>query len=335
MIEGFGRLARSKLTVSKLAADRRAITLPASGEMPIIGAGRHSSEGVSYPRTIVRALRPAQWLKNGLVFAGLVFGGKLFDLPALANAILAAGAFCLLSSGFYLINDVRDVNADRLHPVKRFRPVAAGEISPVVAGSVGVFLIVVALAVSGLLSPGLFLVLLAYTCLMAMYNLGLKQIVIVDVFVIAGGFVLRAVGGAVAVQVSISPWLLICTMLLALLIGFGKRRHELGALENAGQHRRNLDVYSRPMLDQSVAVTAAGTLIAYAMYTFDSDSAQYHRRMMLTIPMVAYGVFRYLYLLHHGGQGGAPETMLITDRPLLAAVALWSICSALLFYSGG
>jgi hypothetical protein len=123
-------------------------------------------------------------------------------------------------------------------------------------------------------------------------------------------------------------------MLLALLLGFGKRRHELGALENAGRHRQNLDDYSRPMLDQSVAVTAAGTLIAYAMYTFDSDSAQYHQRMMLTLPIVAYGVFRYLYLLHHEGQGGAPEIMLLTDRPLLASVAIWSVCSALLFYFG-
>jgi hypothetical protein len=147
--------------------------------------------------------------------------------------------------------------------------------------------------------------------------------------------VLRAVGGAIAVDVSISPWLLVCTMLLALLIGFGKRRHELVALDNARDHRRNLNVYDRQMLDQFVAVTAAGTLIAYAVYTFDSDSAQYHHRMMLTIPIVAYGVFRYLFLLYRGGQGGAPETMLLTDRPLLASVAVWAVVSAILFYFAG
>jgi 4-hydroxybenzoate polyprenyltransferase len=196
----------------------------------------------------------------------------------------------------------------------------------------GVLLIISALAASALLSTHLLLVMTAYTGLMTAYNVGVKQIVIVDVFAIAAGFVLRAVGGAIAVDVSISPWLLICTMLLALLLGFGKRRHELVALKDAGQHRRNLEAYTVSMLDQFVAVTAAGTLIAYAVYTFDSASVQYHRRMMLTIPIVAYGVFRYLYLLYRGDQAGAPETMLLTDRPLLGAVAAWGAASAALFY---
>jgi 4-hydroxybenzoate polyprenyltransferase len=285
-----------------------------------------------YLLNVLRALRPAQWLKNGLVFAGLVFGGRLLDHVAVLNALFAAIAFCLLSSGFYLINDVRDLDADRLHPLKRLRPVAAGELSPQTAGALGALLVLIALAVSALLGPKLLLVMVAYTALMMAYNLGLKLIVIVDVLAIAAGFILRAVAGAVAVDVSISPWLLICTMLLALLVGFGKRRHELVALDEAGRHRRNLDAYSLPMLDQFVAVTAAGTLIAYAVYTFDSESAQHHQRMMLTIPIVAYGVFRYLYLLYRGGQGGAPETMLLTDRPLLGAVAIWSVASAALFY---
>ena len=281
---------------------------------------------------VLRALRPAQWLKNGLVFAGLVFGGRLLDYAAVHSALLAAIAFCLLSSGFYLINDVRDLDADRLHPVKRLRPVAAGELSPQVAGALGTLLILIALAVSTLLGPKLLLVMIAYTALMIAYNLGVKLIVIVDVLAIAAGFVLRAVAGAIAVDVSISPWLLVCTMLLALLIGFGKRRHELVALDEAARHRQNLDAYSVPMLDQFVAVTAAGTLIAYAIYTFDSESAQFHQPLMLTVPIVAYGVFRYLYLLYRGGQGGAPETMLLTDRPLLGAVAGWSVLSAVLFY---
>jgi 4-hydroxybenzoate polyprenyltransferase len=280
-------------------------------------------------------MRPAQWLKNGVVFAGLVFGGKLLEPKAVASATLAALTFCLLSSGFYLINDVRDRDADRLHPVKQLRPVPAGELAPRTAALIGATLVVAAIVGSALLSWGLLLVFLAYASLMAAYNLGLKEIVIVDVFVIATGFVLRAIGGAIAVDVSISPWLLMCTVLLALLIGFGKRRYELAALENAAEHRRNLNLYNRPLLDQAVAVTAAGTLIAYAVYTFDSESAQYHQRMMLTIPVVAYGIFRYLYLLYLGGQGGAPETMLLTDRPLLASVAAWAVASAFLFYFPG
>ena len=218
-------------------------------------------------------MRPAQWLKNGVVFAGLVFGGKLLEPSAVVSAALAALAFCLLSGGFYLVNDVRDRDADQLHPVKRMRPIPAGELAPQTAGVVGALLILVAIAASALLSWSLVLVFLAYAGLMAAYNLGLKEIAILDVFAIAAGFVLRAVGGAVVVDVSISPWLLVCTMLLALLIGFGKRRHELIALNNATGHRRNLSVYNAAMLDQCVAVTAAGTLIAYAVYTFDSQSA--------------------------------------------------------------
>jgi 4-hydroxybenzoate polyprenyltransferase len=303
--------------------------------VPGATASSRQSTVISSVSTVARAMRPAQWLKNGIVFAGLVFGGKLLQPAAVASATVAALAFCLLSSGFYLLNDVRDRDADRLHPVKRLRPVAAGELAPGTAVFAGVVLVVSAIAGSALLSRDLSLVFLAYASLMAAYNLGLKEVVIVDVFAIAAGFVLRAVGGAIAVNVSISPWLLMCTMLLALLIGFGKRRHELVALDNATEHRRNLNLYNRPMLDQAVAVTAAGTLIAYAVYTFDSESAQYHHRMMVTIPIVAYSVFRYLYLLYRRGQGGAPETMLLTDRPLLASVASWAAASAFLFYFAG
>jgi 4-hydroxybenzoate polyprenyltransferase len=303
--------------------------------VPETAATSHQNIVSSWTATVARAMRPAQWLKNGIVFAGLVFGGKLLEASAVASATLAALAFCLLSSGFYLINDVRDRDADRLHPAKRMRPVAAGELAPRTAAVLGVLLILFAIAASALLSWSLMYVFLAYAGLMAAYNLGLKEIAIIDVFAIAGGFVLRAVGGAIVVDVSISPWLLVCTMLLALLIGFGKRRHELVVLNDARGHRRNLSVYNQAMLDQSVAVSAAGTLIAYAVYTFDSESAQNHHRMMLTIPFVAYGVFRYLYLLYLGGQGGAPETMLLTDRPLVAAVAAWATASALLFYFAG
>jgi len=303
--------------------------------MPETAATSRQDEVTSWTATVTRAMRPAQWLKNGVVFAGLVFGGKLLQPAAVASATLAALAFCLLSSGFYLLNDVRDRDAARLHPIKRLRPVPAGALAPHTASFLGVILVLVSIAASALLSWNLLLVFVAYAGLMSAYNLGVKEIAILDVFAIAAGFVLRAVGGAIAVDVSISPWLLVCTMLVALLIGFGKRRHELVALENARGHRRNLGVYNQAMLDQSVAVAAAGTLIAYAVYTFDSESAQYHHRMMLTIPIVAYGVFRYLFLLYLGGQGGAPETMLITDRPLLTSVAAWAVVSTILFYFAG
>ena len=303
--------------------------------MPEAAATSRQGPLISLAGPIARAMRPAQWLKNGVVFAGLVFGGKLIEPQAVASAMVAALAFCLMSSGFYLLNDIRDRHADLLHPVKRLRPVPAGELPPRIAAFASATLIVSAIAASVLLSWSLTIVLLAYACLMGAYNLGLKEVVIVDVFAIAAGFVLRAVAGAIAVDVSISPWLLVCTMSLALLLGFGKRRHELAGLENAAAHRRNLGLYNRLMLDQAVAVTAAGTLIAYAIYTFDGESTQYQHRMMLTIPFVAYGVFRYLYLLYQSDWGGAPETMLLTDRPLLASVAAWAGASAWLFYLVG
>jgi 4-hydroxybenzoate polyprenyltransferase len=281
---------------------------------------------------LIRALRPAQWLKNAVVFAGLIFGGRLLEPLAFGRALLAAALFCLLSGGFYLLNDVRDLEADRLHPHKRLRPIAAGEISPLTAIRFGVLFIALAIAGSLALGGGFVLAMLAYSALMAAYNLGLKHIVILDVFIIAAGFVIRAAAGAIAVDVVISPWLLICTMLLALLIGFGKRRYELVTLLDAPRHRRNLETYARQMLDQSVAVTAAGTLLAYAVYTFDAESAPPDHRMMLTIPVVAFAIFRYLHLLYRKGEGGTPETMLFADRGLLAAAALWSLMSAILFY---
>lgn len=301
---------------------------------------RTSSHGVaateaktpSLPLTIISAMRPAQWLKNGVILAGLVFGGEMLNPLAIRDASMAIVLFCLLSGGFYLINDVCDRESDRGHPEKRFRPVAAGDLSEVTAFRVGVGSIAMANAGALLLGSGFLLAVSAYSLLMVAYNLGLKDVVIVDVLAIAGGFVLRAAAGAIAVDVSISPWLLTCTMLLALLISFGKRRNEFVSLGMPTLHRRNLEMYSLPLLDQAVAVTAAGTLIAYAVYTFDADSAPRDHRMMLTIPMVAYGIFRYLYLIYRRGEGGAPEWMLLTDRALLAAVVAWSLVSAALFY---
>jgi 4-hydroxybenzoate polyprenyltransferase len=283
---------------------------------------------------IVRAMRPTQWIKNGVLLAGLVFGGKLTDPTAVASALYAVVCFCLLSSGFYLLNDVRDAAADRQHPQKRLRPVASGALSSQTALRVAVGLVGVALAASLKLGPNFLLATLAYAGLMAAYNLGLKQIVIIDVMVIAIGFVIRAAAGAIAVHVSVSPWLLICTLVLAMLIGFGKRRHELLVLEVAVLHRRNLESYSRQMLDQAVAITATATLVAYAVYTFEADTAPRDLRMMVTIPLVAYGVFRYLHILYRQGGGGAPETLLLTDRSLLTVILLWGIvCVGIAYFA--
>lgn len=282
--------------------------------------------------TVVRAMRPAQWTKNGLVLAALVFGGKLLEPDAIVLAVAAAVIFCLVSSGFYLINDVRDMEADRRHPAKRARPIAAGELAPAVAFGIGVGLIAVAIVGAAVIDRPFLVIVLTYAGLSAAYNLGLKDIVIVDVFVIASGFVLRAVGGAVAVEVSISPWLLAVTMMLALLLGFGKRRYEIIALPEAPNHRRNLESYSRPMLDQFVTLAAAGTLIAYTIYALDANNVAHDPRFMLTTPIVAYGIFRYLLVVYQHGQGGAPEALLLTDRPLLTAVVIWALMSAALLY---
>jgi 4-hydroxybenzoate polyprenyltransferase len=283
-------------------------------------------------RAAAVAMRPAQWVKNGLLFAGIIFGGKLFDVWAFKHAVVAFATFCILCGGFYLINDVRDADADRLHPLKRLRPIASGALAPHQGLQIGIACIVAAIAASAWVGRGFLLCTVAYAALMIAYNVGLKNIVIVDVMAIAAGFMLRAVAGALAVNVSISSWLLICTVLLALVVSFGKRRYELTTLEEPALHRRNLDHYSTALLDQLVAITAGGTLLAYAMYTVDGDSVPADRRMMFTIPLVAYAIFRYLFLVYQRGHGGSPETTLLTDRTLLATGATWCVLSSVLLY---
>ena len=264
-------------------------------------------------------MRPAQWLKNGVVFAGLVFGGKLLEPAAVASATLAALAFCLLSSGFYLINDVRDRDADRLHPVKRMRPVPAGELASRTAGVLGSLLIIFAIVASALLSWSLLLVFLAYAGLMAAYNLGREGDRHTRCFrnrrrvcPARGGRRDRGRRFHIALAAGLHDVACPADWIRKTAARAGCARQREGASSKPGRIQPGRCSTSR------VAVTAAGTLIAYAVYTFDSESAQYHHRMMLTIPIVAYGVFRYLYLLYLGGQGGAPETMLLTDRPLVA-----------------
>lgn len=281
------------------------------------------------------ALRPKQWTKNAIVFAALVFDHQLDDTRRLATVIGAFVWFCLASSAVYVINDLRDVESDRQHPQKRSRPIASGQISTLGAWSLVGLLLLVSVPAALLLRPAFGVVLVSYLVLMTAYTFVLKHLVIVDVFAISAGFVLRAAGGAVVLDIPISPWLYVCTVLLSLFIGFGKRRHELLLLEtSAGAHRRNLDEYSPELLDQFITISAAATIMAYSLYTFVAANLPENHSMMLTIPFVMYAIMRYLFLIHRRDVGGSPEQVLLTDYPLLGSIALWGIVAVVILYAG-
>jgi 4-hydroxybenzoate polyprenyltransferase len=276
----------------------------------------------------VAALRPRQWTKNLLLFAGIVFAAKLGDGIRWLEALGAFAAYCAASSAAYLVNDVRDAEADRLHPLKRLRPVAAGELHPRTALLLAGVLAVCSLGVAGALGPWSLAFLAGFLALQAAYTLRLKHEVLIDVMAIAGLFVVRAAAGAEAVDVPISPWLLLCTALLALFLGLAKRRGELvlvGAARTPG--RPVLEGYSLVLVDQLVSVVAASTVIAYSLYTF---TARDSHTMMVTIPFVLFGVFRYLLLIQRDDMGEEPENVLLTDGPLLGTVALWAATCALI-----
>ncbi len=282
---------------------------------------------------LIEAMRPKQWTKNAVVFAALVFDGRLFDTGAFLVVAAAAALFSLTSSGIYLFNDLQDIEADSHHPLKRFRPLASGRLSPAVAWVAIAVLVAVVFPSAVLVRPLLAAVLAAYVVMMLAYSYVLKHWVIIDVFVIAAGFVLRAVAGAVVIDVPISPWLYVCTVLLSLFLGFAKRRHELVLLEEgAGSHRKNLDDYSAAFLDELIAVVAASVIMAYSLYTFYAPNLPSNHAMMLTIPFVLYGIFRYLYLVHRKNGGGAPEQVLLDDLPLLISIILWGATATAILY---
>ena len=294
------------------------------------------ASGRSTAALLVLSLRPEQWTKNLLVFAGVLFGRRLLDPVSVMTAGATFLVFCALSGAVYLFNDVADREADREHPLKRMRPIASGNLSAraalIAAGVLGA----AALAASIAIRPALGAASAAYLILLVLYSTVLKHIVIVDVLTIAAGFVLRAVAGAVAVAVPIGHWLLVCTTLLALFLALSKRRHELTLLaDGATGHRRILQEYSPYLLDQMVSVVTASTLVAYASYATSAETAERlgTDRLGLTIPFVLYGIFRYLYLVHQKRGGGSPAEMLLTDRPLLACVALWTACVIVILYS--
>lgn len=274
----------------------------------------------STPRALLDLARPKQWTKNGFVMAGLVFSGEALQWWSVVWTLIAFIAFCALSSAVYAANDVLDVKEDRLHPLKRLRPVAVGDVSARSAVVFSVSLVVVGLALCFFVNVGVGIAGLSYLGLQAVYTTFLKHMAILDVMSISSGFVIRALAGVAAVDRSVSPWLIVCTGLLTLFLGFSKRRHEIASLGGgAVGHRKNLRDYSVPMLDEMMNIMMSATIIAYVLYTFTVYDDVY---MMASIPFVIYGVFRYMLLVHRDG-GDNPDVILLKDRPLQVTLLLW------------
>ncbi len=287
-------------------------------------------------------MRPRQWSKNLLLYAGFLFTMNQGWQPLTASmwqyflrSTLGVLIFCAVSSGIYLLNDINDIEQDKTHPKKKFRPIASGEISILSARITAFFLLICGTGASIALRPLFAIVIVSYILMQIAYSLKLKHVVILDVFVIAIGFVMRAISGAIIIYASISPWLYIVTFLGALFLGLCKRRHELVLLTtDAIHHRRILREYSPQLLDQMISIVTASTIMAYSLYTFSAKGLPQNHLMMLTIPYVLYGMFRYLYLVHIRDGGGSPEELLLRDRPLLLAIALWIITAALILGFG-
>ncbi len=287
-------------------------------------------------RALVLSLRPEQWTKNLLVLAPLAFAKHLFEQGPFLRSLLAFALFCGLSGTVYLLNDVADVERDRLHPLKRLRPVASGALSVRTAATTAVVLGLVCLALSFVLGRPFAACAALYLSLNLAYSFRLKEVVIVDVLSVSLGFVLRPVAGAVAIGAQISEWLLICTILLALFLTLAKRRHELTSLNSsAPEHRKILAEYSPYLLDQMISVVTASCVTAYAFYTTAPDTREKFQtdRLVWTLPFVLYGIFRYLYLVHQKEKGGSPTDVLLTDRPLLVTVGLWALAIVAIVYS--
>jgi 4-hydroxybenzoate polyprenyltransferase len=288
-------------------------------------------------RDLIQILRPSQWVKNGVVFAALIFAKHLFVLDQLLIVMGGFWCFCLVASGCYVMNDLRDCERDRQHPLKSLRPLPSGRISRPVAIVLSVALMLVGLACAAWLQTGFAGLVLAYALLQVGYTFTFKDVVILDVMSIATGFVIRAVAGGVIISVPVSQWLIICTFLGALFLGFCKRRHELVLLEGrATEHRATLREYSPYFLDQMISVVTASTVVAYAIYTASPEVREKlgTENLYLTIPFVLFGIFRYLYLVHQREEGGNPTQVLLTDRPIIACVALWIGAVTLILYWG-
>jgi 4-hydroxybenzoate polyprenyltransferase len=275
------------------------------------------------PVLLFRQLRPKQWTKNLLVFAALIFSFPNVNTEMLIRSVVAFFLFSFVSGCVYILNDFVDREADRQHPKKRYRPMASGALNPYVALIFGAILLVCSLALATYLEPRFGLVLFVYFVMNVAYSFRLKHVVIVDVMIIALGFVFRALGGGLVIEVPVTPWFFICTLLLALFLAISKRRHELILLENnMGSHRKVLDKYSKDLLNQLNSIVTTATIMSYGLFTFTSGRTQY---LMATIPFVIYGIFRYLYLIHIEDKGGSPEEVLLKDKHILFTVILYAL----------
>jgi 4-hydroxybenzoate polyprenyltransferase len=291
-----------------------------------------AKENTVFLRSLLRAMRPRQWAKNGIIYFAFIFTiNERWDLGEWGEGLEVFGIataafflFCLLSSATYLINDLIDAPRDRLHPLKRHRPIAAGLVSPRRAVLTAFGMFIVGIGLSFLLEPWFGVVVLIYLTLTLSYSIKLKQVAVIDVLVLSTGYVLRAVGGAVVIQVPISLWLYAVTSLGAMLIGFGKRRGEMTGVEGEASHQRHvLKDYSRTLLNRLIVLVVGGVFITYVAYTLTASNLPDNRTMAVTIPIMAYGLYRYLHLLYHHNAGETPEEMFLSDRPLMATVFLW------------
>ena len=284
---------------------------------------------------IFESLRPKQWHKNLFIFAPLIFSQNVFEWPLLQRSLLGFLAFCLLSGAVYIFNDLHDMEEDKRHPLKARRPLASGRLKKTHAWIAFILTGAGSLALSYALSSSFFAAALVYFVLQTAYSLGLKHIVILDLFIIAAGFLLRVVAGGLVIDVSLSPWILICIFLLALFLAMGKRRHELVLLGDEAQaHRPILKEYSPLLLDQMISVVTASTVVAYCLYTISDETVAKFgtTNLIFTAPFVIYGIFRYLYLVHRKSQGGSPEALILKDKPLFIALILWITDSAIILY---
>lgn len=283
---------------------------------------------------IIKTMRPKQWLKNIFIFAGLVFDRQLVSAPSFVITLVAAFLFCLASSLVYIINDLADIESDREHPAKRHRPLASGQLSPRTAIIAGVVLGVLTFPTAFFLNFWLGLIISGYFVLMLAYSFWLKHVPLIDVMIIAAGFVMRVAAGVIIIETErFSPWLFVATVFLALFIGIGKRRAEIELLSSdASSHRRVLDGYSLELLDQLLTIVLSATLMTYCLYTFSTAITPGSYHMMLTIPFVIYGLFRYLYLVRIENSGGAPEEIITTDRPMQVTIILWGLTVLVILY---
>jgi len=284
---------------------------------------------------IIRTMRPKQWVKNLLVFAALIFSENLLELPKLLRSVGAFIAFCLVSGAVYIINDIVDRENDREHPKKRLRPIASGKLNVFPAALAAAIALIIGVGAGFGLDWRFGLIVVVYFLLQLAYSFSLKKVVVLDVMVVAGGFALRAISGTYVIRVQISSWLFVCAILLALFLALAKRRHELLFLEGGGiSHRSVLGKYSETLLDQMIAVATSATVIAYCLYTIAPETVHKFgtHNLILTVPFVLYGIYRYLYLVYRKEEGGSPERVLFTDLPLIVDVLLWLLSVVVVLY---